>query len=519
MKKDIAIIGAGIGGCMAALSAARQGMRVVMTEECRWIGGQLTTQAVPPDEHPWIEEFGCTTTYREYRDRVRDYYRNNYPLKPEAMADRLLNPGNAWVSRIAHEPKVALKVLSDMLQPYISNGSIEILMEHRIQSARIKEDRIETVTVINMENNSLVVIEAAVFLDATELGDVLPLAGAEYAVGAEKKDDTGEHHAMEQEMKDDVQSFTHVFALEFAEGESHIIEKPEQYDYWRGYQAPFLDHLQLSEWIPDAATGESKHLPLFPGGEGLSLWDYRRIIDKEQFEKGFFKGDISLINWPQNDYWGGSIIDVSEEEKKKHLHAAKQLSLSLLYWLQTEAPRSGGAKGYPELKLRPDITGTPDGFSMHPYIRESRRIKALETVVEGDINADLRGEKGIRKRENSVGIGAYRIDLHPTTRSNRLFYTPSYPFEIPLGSLIPIRIRNLVPSCKNIGSTQITNGCIRVHPVEWAIGEAAGTLAAISAQKGMDLQEIHADRDTVAELQKALQANGVPLHWPKIDKI
>ena len=40
--------------------ALRNGMRVVLTEETDWIGGQLTSQAVPPDEHPWIESFGRT---------------------------------------------------------------------------------------------------------------------------------------------------------------------------------------------------------------------------------------------------------------------------------------------------------------------------------------------------------------------------------------------------------------------------------------------------------------------------
>src|SRR5512140_3299114 len=53
----------------------RNGMRVVLAEETDWIGGQLTSQAVPPDEHPYIESFGCTQAYREYRNAVRDYYR------------------------------------------------------------------------------------------------------------------------------------------------------------------------------------------------------------------------------------------------------------------------------------------------------------------------------------------------------------------------------------------------------------------------------------------------------------
>src|SRR5574338_1694295 len=83
LQCDVAVIGGGTGGCAAALAALRNGMRVVMTEETDWVGGQLTSQAVPPDEHPWIEQFGCTRAYRQYRDGVREYYRRNYPLTTE----------------------------------------------------------------------------------------------------------------------------------------------------------------------------------------------------------------------------------------------------------------------------------------------------------------------------------------------------------------------------------------------------------------------------------------------------
>ena len=66
-----------MGGVAAALAAARMGKRVILTEETNWIGGQFTSQGVPPDEHKWIEHTGCTQSYRELRNRIRDYYRNN----------------------------------------------------------------------------------------------------------------------------------------------------------------------------------------------------------------------------------------------------------------------------------------------------------------------------------------------------------------------------------------------------------------------------------------------------------
>src|SRR5205823_1058555 len=55
LTADLVIIGGSLGGCAAALAAARNGLRVILTEETDWIGGQLTSQAVPPDENPWIE--------------------------------------------------------------------------------------------------------------------------------------------------------------------------------------------------------------------------------------------------------------------------------------------------------------------------------------------------------------------------------------------------------------------------------------------------------------------------------
>ena len=59
LHSDIIIIGGGLGGCAGALSTLRSGLNVILSEETDWLGGQLTSQGVPPDEHKWIEKFGC----------------------------------------------------------------------------------------------------------------------------------------------------------------------------------------------------------------------------------------------------------------------------------------------------------------------------------------------------------------------------------------------------------------------------------------------------------------------------
>jgi NADPH-dependent 2,4-dienoyl-CoA reductase/sulfur reductase-like enzyme len=70
-----------MGGFAAALAAASMGKRVVVVEETDWLGGQLTSQGVPPDEHPWIEQFGCTRSYRRFREGVRACFKD--PLSPQ----------------------------------------------------------------------------------------------------------------------------------------------------------------------------------------------------------------------------------------------------------------------------------------------------------------------------------------------------------------------------------------------------------------------------------------------------
>lgn len=134
MAADLVVIGGGLGGCAAALAAARNNLRVIMTDETDWIGGQLTQQAVPPDENRWIETFGGTQSYLGLRQKIREYYVRNYPLTEKAKKNALLNPGNGWVSRLCHEPRVSLAVLNELFAPYVASGKVKILLRHKAVS-------------------------------------------------------------------------------------------------------------------------------------------------------------------------------------------------------------------------------------------------------------------------------------------------------------------------------------------------------------------------------------------------
>lgn len=530
LEADMVIAGGGLGGCAAAFAALRNGLRVIMTEETDWIGGQLTQQGVPPDEHDWIETHGATALYRTYREAIRAYYKNHYPVKEKVSEEPYLNPGNAVVSDLSHEPRVALKVLEQLFAPYISSRKLLILKEHQAVAAKTQGNRVEGLEVKSTRSEKRKYLKAPYFVDATELGDLLPMTGTAYVTGSESKEQTGEWHAAETADPLNNQAFTVCFAMDYVKGEDWTIEKPEDYGFWKDF------HPRLNpEWpgkllelnYSNPKTLERKDLGFHPEGietgENLNLWNYRRIIDKGNFELGFFEGDITPVNWPQNDYFLGNMVDVSKKEFDYHFYKGKQLSLSLLYWLQTEAPRPDGGKGWPGLRLRPDIMGTEDGLAKYPYIRESRRIKALFTVLEEHVGAAQRAAvSGLEGDElkskffkDSVGIGYYHIDLHPSTSGDNYIDFDSLRFQIPLGALIPQEMENLLPANKNIGTTHITNGCYRLHPVEWSIGESVGMLVPFLMNRGISPQQMYKDQELITRFQDFIRTQGIDTDWPE----
>jgi hypothetical protein len=529
LETDLAVVGAGVGGVAAALSALDRGLRVVLTEESDWIGGQLTSQAVPPDEHPWIERFGCTASYRRFRDEVRAYYRQWYPLSEQARSATDLNPGVASVSRLCCEPSVSLAVLQAMLAPHLASGRLTLLTRHRPIGGKTEGDRVVSVVVHDDVLEVDREVTAKYVVDGTEMGDLLVLLAVEHVSGAESRDQTGEPHAPEISQPDNMQAFSMCFAMDHIAGADFTIERPEQYDYWRNYRPNGWPGPLIGLTAPDPRTLEARTRTFIPNppprpitadqskdpGDD-DLWVFRRILARETMRDGVLASDVTLVNWPMIDYWGGTLLDPDPVARSKEIEAAKQLSLSMLYWLQTEAPRPDGGTGWPGLRLRPDITGTPDGFAKAPYIRESRRIRALYTVTEQDLALEFRGDAGAVRYPDSVGIGSYRIDLHPSTGGDGYIDIPSTPFQIPLRAMVPIRVRNLLPAAKNLGTTHITNGCYRLHPTEWNIGEVAGALASFCLSNGTEPATVATDGALLSRFQGELQAQGVELEWPRV---
>ncbi|QIG40963.1 FAD-dependent oxidoreductase [Microbacterium sp. 4R-513] len=489
LHADVVVAGLGLGAIAAALAVAERGLRVVMAGPESRIGGQVTTQLTSPlDEHPLIETTGCTASYRTFRDMVRWEYGG------------VANPGGGWVSRLCFPPAVGERVLRAMLAPHITAGNVEVVTRATPVDVELDDDRVTAVRFRTADGG--LVAAGDVTIDATETGDLLPLAGADWVVGSEGGDAFGEPHALPGGPDAAAeQSCTIVAALIRDDRPGDVGAAPAGFAELRDAQ-PFS--LTLSN---DAGSSHSYAMfddSVAPG----SFWSYRRVHDARQLGGA----DAAVINWHGNDYYGSGLVADREATDA----AARRLAEAFVHWLRTEAPHDDGVgRGYPELRLAPEVAGTADGFAETPYVRESRRLASAEPVTEHDLGP-RDGQVRARAFSDSIGIAWYHADLHPRVGGHPSVYAPTAPFQVPLRALVSRQgsgPSNLLAGAKNLAATQIAAAAYRVHPGEWAIGEAAGIVAAYSVQHETTPRRAIGDPCSRVQIQLDALRHGTPIVW------
>jgi FAD dependent oxidoreductase len=506
---EIAVIGASLGGVMAAYQAARTGRRTLLSVHTPWLGGQMTAQGVPPDEHRLIESGGASASYLDFRRAMRKCYQDDPDFRDHTTLTEGLNPGDGWVSRLCFEPQHAARYFEDLLKPFIDAGTLLVLRDHTAIAAAREQRRVTAVTLANARGDECAV-QAAFFLDATDTGEVIRLAQLGYRLGKEAQREFDEPDAPLEADPRDQQPVTLVMALARHRTAQPPMTAPREYAFWKNHVVPHFGYAQFSEHLPGARRGQIAHLPLFATGSTLDWWRYRRIVSSQSWVTP--RTEISLVNWAQNDYALNPLLDGAIAEADV-AEAAKALSLCFLYWLTTSAPRADGPGGYRELALAPQVLGTADGFAQQLYVRESRRIRALTCLTERDIHHDGRTPLTPVHVAKSVGIAWYNMDIHPTCVSGHGVNAKVRPFTLPLGAFIAADCDNLIPACKNLGVTHLVNAATRVHPVEWLVGEVAALLAHYAIASRAALADIHASAAHVQALQQQLVAAGIPLQW------
>ena len=503
---DFLIAGGGLGGIAASLAAAGRGHSVCLTEETDWVGGQATAAGVSAlDENHFIESSGATRSYMDFRNRIREWYRKNRSLADGAAKLENLNPGNCYVSPLCFEPKTGVAVLDAMLK---EQSKIKVFRRTAIFAMKRRGNTIESALGWQFESRKVVRLKPRFVLDATEMGDLLPLAKVPYVVGSESKLETKEPDAPAKENRACVQSFTYPFILEHAIRPGGSAGKPANYQEIvkrQGFSLKVNYPIEFG-WAGEVQYHMFGNDPPIPNNMSPGpFFAWRRILDRNNFASGV-GNDLALINWPRQDYGVESPLDRDPALLAGILQRAKQTSEAFLYWLQHDVKRDdANGSGYPELKLRPEEMGTVDGLSKYPYIRESRRILARGRVTEQDIIDELQSGPRSQPFADSIGTGFYMVDIHPCGANEHGRMRMPKPFQIPMAALLPRDPVNILPAGKDIGVTHLTNGAFRLHPVEWNIGESAAVIGSLWLEQGAEPR--------AAQVQVQLAALGVPMVW------
>ena len=523
LSASILVVGGSTAAYSAALTILRQNLDVCLVQPQKLVGGQFTSQALPASDDGDLlktqgssyqldgEHFAISQVQRKFRERQRSLQ----PVKGRTVR----NPGGSWVSYFATSPVVAATAMNEAIAPYLGNDRLKLIPY--AEPVKVFFDRngsLKRVTGVLFENTKdahRFTVNAKVVIEATDLGDLLEVGEVESRVGQEARHQTGEALLPDDARPQCQQSITFDVLVECTQpGQGIPIGKPEGYgrDSWLGvheFTGDFYTKNQHGEWTKWDFFSD------------FGIFRYRRLQRTQAYEKRVFPGDISVINWGTssepdryccgNDYRSGRLVGVSREERQMHIQRARDRAQAYIHFLQTNSTS--------DLKPRHDLTWTEDGIALEPYIREARRGIALTTVRHEDVAATFfPNQARARCFNDSVGIGQYHyLDLHGNDEKGHI--TPkgsdviALPFSLPLGSLVPQTTDGLILSAKSLGTTHITNAAYRMHPVEWAIGEASGWLAVFALWTGLPPRTLATEETHIRKIQGYMARNKIPIFW------
>ncbi|WP_382325820.1 FAD-dependent oxidoreductase [Hydrogenophaga sp. UC242_53] len=143
------------------------------------------------------------------------------------------------------------------------------------------------------------------------------------------------------------------------------------------------------------------------------------------------------------------------------------------------------------------------GIATRVGVRETRRIVGHDSLSEDDVLS-------ARKRDDGIAKGSHHVDIHQSgTGQIRIPVRDGGSYDIPWGCLLPQGVRNVVAAGRIFSSDRGANGSARVMGPCLAMGQAAGTAAALLLDSGAGV----ADFATlpVQALRSRLQADGAIL--------
>jgi hypothetical protein len=441
-KTDVLVIGASASGIAAGIQSARMGVNTIITEPTTWLGGMITAAGVSAFDGNHSLPSGL---FGEFREALHKVYGG--PSKVST----------GWVSNTLFEPHVGDSIFKSMV---LQTKGLTVKYQFKFLRVLKNNDTITGAVFVDEPTNQQITIYARQVIDATELGDVLANAGVPYSLGMEASAATGEDVHV-SETNDIVQDITYVAILkDYGMGVDKTIAKPKNYD-------PSEFDGACTDYYFNTANPK-------PNVDAIKMLNYGKLPNQKY-----------MINWPNrgNDIYL-NVVEMDEANRQSELVKAKEQTLRFIYFIQHQL-------GFKNLGLADDEFPTPDKLPLIPYHRESRRVKGLVRFDVRHIAKPFDAPSPLYR--TGIAVGDYPIDHHHKKNIKAPQHLDFYPvpsFNIPLGSLIPQHLSGLIIAEKSISVSNVVNGTTRLQAIALLIGQAAGTLAALSVQQNLDAQEV-----------------------------
>ena len=561
---DIVIVGGSFSAPAAALAAARTNAsaQILLIEPTDWLGGQATSQGVAAIDNAWHDP-GATLMRTQptlyYPADYLDFLNRLKNAPPEAPGEGFAPNGSCWVSREAFDPRTAVWVLDQMLAETTNVTVMRMTVVKNVQVTPVSDEfgnalKIVSLSIIQRTPqpgyvphtkflseemtdwyspiNSADFAKALytvvprdpnkgfVVIDASETGDAIVLSGANYVVGREL---TTEEVAEDGTIPQHDEHGSQATVFPFCMTDNPTVHSEDE------LKAPWSDF--DTYYANQSATYFS-----FGSYTYNRIWTYRRLKNTGalwSFDSVNI-GDVSMQNWyPGNDYPYGSIYKSKSEAAAEasdwqgglnlyYVAEAEKHAVAWYFYMKERRTTTWDTRMPHGTTDSLNMMGTGHGLSKFPYIRCCRRIIGLSNFrltsryLVNTAASNYNGGTSWRFYD-SVGIGNYAVDVHPTKSSTGILpsFSKAAPFYIPYRALGSVNVRNLLAAGKQIATTYITNACYRVHPVEWAIGSAAGTAAGMMSTSGLTNMDL-LETATLRQLQNTVRLNS-PIHWAAFD--
>ncbi|HEY9668525.1 MAG TPA: FAD-dependent oxidoreductase [Coleofasciculaceae cyanobacterium] len=564
---EVIVLGGSLGGIAAASHAMQSGAKTCLIELTLWLGGQISSQGVSAlDESLTMRGLdNYSASWKQFKQLIKEQP-VELPTWTKVSSLRRVNDINScWVGDLCFPPKTGATAAEKLLQssslkaPGSRWGSsiafkgaefdttgktiTAIYAVRRIPrnsnympQGRLSRELTSWYTWFGDEVFEKVPLRLQapakgrlIVIDATDTGELVGWANIPHRLGSESRATTGEINAAPKDNPECTQAFTFPFMLAIRDDKG-------------------LSRSQLASvksGISKAAHRKEYDLEGFPVFTGRSFFNYRRLISLTRNNPRAatpVPGDMTLVNWNRGNDWNWmnpplilSSQQLTTSGQRQNwmgglalnaLKDAENHALLFAEWLMETQTRPGLPLSY--LSGTDSMMGTVSGLSMMPYIREGRRILGREAysqtafmMREADIRKDISGGRNFKA--TTVALTHYTVDIHGCRYrnwepSNEATSAPAQesvvrPTLIPLESLIPQRVDNLLMGGKSIAVTHIVNAVTRIHYSEWSIGAAAGATAGWLLEQPDLTPSAIASRQLMPQLQQHLRSQGLSLDW------